>query len=297
METRELRYFVAVAEELHFARAAARVGIEQPPLSKAIAALEHRLGVQLFVRTRRSTTLTAVGEMLLHDARRILAEVDCAQRNIQAAACGCSGRLRISVCDGAAHPRLARLLAGSRQDDPGVEIQIVHSSFSEQTRGLRVGTFDVAFALKASSDRDIESLPLWKDRAVIALRADHQLCALKRIERIESGVGPLLLLGEASSVKSERIETWLQSSIQCRERVEYVSSIELLLTLVAAGYGTGIISAAQAEMIHRPDLVLRPLGARDIIIETFFLQRSECASKLVSRFRERALEMAGRLNS
>ena len=65
MEIRELRYFVAVAEELHFARAAARVGIEQSPLSKAISELERNLGVQLFIRTRRSTTLTSVGEALL----------------------------------------------------------------------------------------------------------------------------------------------------------------------------------------------------------------------------------------
>src|SRR5882672_7942008 len=96
METRELRYFVAVAEELHFARAAARVGIEQSPLSKAITEMERHLGVRLFVRTRRSTQLTYVGETLLSDARRILAQVDQAQRNMKAAASGRRGRLRIA---------------------------------------------------------------------------------------------------------------------------------------------------------------------------------------------------------
>jgi DNA-binding transcriptional LysR family regulator len=88
METRELRYFVAVAEELHFARAAARVGIEQLPLSKAITEMERHLGVRLFVRTRRSTRLTFIGETLLPDARRILAAVDQARRNIRGAALG-----------------------------------------------------------------------------------------------------------------------------------------------------------------------------------------------------------------
>ena len=86
METRELRYFVAVAEELHFARAAARVGIEQSPLSKAITEMERHLGVRLFVRTSRSTQLTYVGETLLPVARRILAEVDQARGSILAAA-------------------------------------------------------------------------------------------------------------------------------------------------------------------------------------------------------------------
>jgi DNA-binding transcriptional LysR family regulator len=86
MELRLLRYFIAVAEELHFGRAAARVGIEQSPLSKAITDMERRLGVRLFIRTRRSTQLTYVGETLLPDARRILVEVDQAHRNIKAAA-------------------------------------------------------------------------------------------------------------------------------------------------------------------------------------------------------------------
>src|ERR1700721_769368 len=97
METRELRYFVAVAEELHFARAAARVGIEQSPLSKAITHMERRLGVRLFIRTRRSTQLTAAGETLLLDARRILAEVDAAQRRLSAVAAGHRGRLRVGL--------------------------------------------------------------------------------------------------------------------------------------------------------------------------------------------------------
>lgn len=115
MEIRELRYFVVLAEELHFARAAARVGIEQSPLSKAISELERHLGVRLFIRTRRSTTLTCAGELLLHDARRILAQVDQACLNIAAAASGRSGRLRIAVCDGLAYPRIARVLAENKR--------------------------------------------------------------------------------------------------------------------------------------------------------------------------------------
>src|ERR1700678_3936276 len=123
MELRLLRYFIAVAEELHFGRAAARIGIEQSPLSKAITDMERHLGVRLFVRTRRRTQLTYVGETLLPDARRILAQVDQAHRNIKAAALGSIGRLRIAICDGLAHPRIAKLLAQSREEDPEIDIQ------------------------------------------------------------------------------------------------------------------------------------------------------------------------------
>ena len=101
-ELRELYYFVAVAEELHFARAAERVGINQSPLSKAITLMERQLGVRLFVRDRRSTRLTPIGEMLLADARKILAAASQARLSVLAAAEGRTGRLRIAIGDGLA---------------------------------------------------------------------------------------------------------------------------------------------------------------------------------------------------
>jgi DNA-binding transcriptional LysR family regulator len=118
METRELRYFVALAEELHFGRAAARVCIEQSPLSKAITEMERNLGVKLFVRTRRSTQLTYAGETLLQDARQILSAVDQARDNIRRVATGRRGRLRIAVCDGLAQGRIAKLVAESVNAPP-----------------------------------------------------------------------------------------------------------------------------------------------------------------------------------
>src|SRR5258707_9705117 len=137
METRELRYFVALAEELHFARAAARVGIEQSPLSKAITSMERRMGVQLFIRDRRRTMLTNAGETLLQDARPILAAIDQARRNIRTAAAGRRGRLYVAVCDGLAPWRIAQLVAECRRRDPEVDIQLVHNVLSIQVRDLR----------------------------------------------------------------------------------------------------------------------------------------------------------------
>src|SRR5258708_23090856 len=146
-ELRELIYFVAVAEELHFARAAERVGINQSPLSKAITVMERNLGVRLFVRTRRSTRLTAIGELLLSHARRILAEVDQARRSLIATASGRKGLLRVALCDGLAHPRIARLLAVSRREDPEVDLRITHSSFRAQLRELPSGSLPSALSL------------------------------------------------------------------------------------------------------------------------------------------------------
>lgn len=109
MELRHLRYFVVVAEELHFARAAERLHIEQSPLSRAIKDLEYDLGLQLFERTTRNTRLTWPGEVFLNEARRILSAVKQATETARAAANGYRGILRIAVSDGIAQPRLSDL--------------------------------------------------------------------------------------------------------------------------------------------------------------------------------------------
>lgn len=291
METRALRYFVAVAEELHFARAAARVGIEQSPLSKAISEMERNLGVRLFVRTRRSTRLTFVGETLLKDAQRILAEVDQAHRNIEAAASGRVGRLRIGICDGLGHPRIARLFAQSRAEDPRVDIEIMHSALPVQLRQLYSGFIDLAFSLSSHDDQKLRSVPLWKDECVLVMRPDHPMSKTATCCRIESDLGQLILLGERPPVSAEPLAQWLLSSEQKGKRFEYVISIELLITLVAAGYGIGLISVAQAEMIGRSDLVVRPLDVNGAAITTYLISLREEASNLATRFSDRAQKM------
>lgn len=118
MELRHLRYFLAVAEELHFARAAERLHIEQSPLSRAIRELEEELGAQLFVRTSRSTRLTLAGKLLMENAPRVLLALDQARESVKAAANGFHGRLRVALSDGITPSRLPALLARCREEDP-----------------------------------------------------------------------------------------------------------------------------------------------------------------------------------
>jgi len=275
MEIRELRYFVALAEELHFARAAARVGIEQSPLSKAISEFERQLGVRLFVRTRRSTTLTYVGEALLQDARRILSEVAHAKCSVMAAASGRTGCLRIALGEGLAHPRLARLLSRCRSDDPGVDYRVAYHPASEHVRWLCSGALDIAITLRASDSTALHCIPLWSDPAVIVLQAhaDSSEC---------SSLSPLFLLESSMPGRD-----WV-SRLAHQRKVEYVETVDLLLTLVAAGYGMGVLSAAQAEVVQRRDLIFRPVCGSEASITTYLLSRNEDRSALTERFKERA---------
>lgn len=124
MDLRHLRYFMAVAEELHFGRAAERLNIEQSPLSRTIKNLESELGVMLLERTSRGTRLTWAGQVFLEDARRVLLFLEQAKTNAKAASTGYRGTLRIALSDGIAHSRLTALLALCREEEPEVEIRL-----------------------------------------------------------------------------------------------------------------------------------------------------------------------------
>lgn len=305
-ELRELYYFVAVAEELHFARAADRVGIHQSPLSKAITTMERHLGVRLFVRDRRSTQLTAIGEMLLLDARRILAEADQARLSVLAAAAGRTGRLRIAIADGLAHSRVVTLLRRTYLEDPDISVHVMQCPFSEQMHLLRSGLLDIGLtvtvpdlqslvsaefdcspvsALGGLGD-DIYATPLWKDALSVVLEQTHPLATQAVIEWEALTSAQLIVAGERSMACGKDGTLIELDRRSCR--LGYVASVELLLTLAAAGKGVGLIGTALAKTIHRGDLALRPLSTRRAKITTFLLRRREDESRLVARFLERA---------
>lgn len=144
MELRHLRYFIAVAEELHFARAAERLHIEQSPLSRAIKDLEYDLNVQLFERTTRTTRLTWPGQVFLDEARRVLTTLELAKVSVKAAANGYRGALRITLSGGIAQPRLTALTALCRAEEPDIEVRLFKTSFTKQVKGLRISLHDAA---------------------------------------------------------------------------------------------------------------------------------------------------------
>ncbi|MGF6597576.1 DNA-binding transcriptional LysR family regulator [Paraburkholderia sp. GAS448] len=145
MELRHLRCFIAVAEELHFARAAERLHIEQSPLSRAIRQLEDDLNVRLFDRDTQGTRLTWSGQVFLEDARRVLAAVEQARASAKAAATGYQGMLRIALSDGIVQPRLSALLALCREEEPEVDIRLFEVPLAQQLRAC-VMTYDAGFA-------------------------------------------------------------------------------------------------------------------------------------------------------
>ncbi|MGV9264123.1 LysR family transcriptional regulator [Kitasatospora sp. NPDC003701] len=180
METRELRYFVAVAEELHFGRAAQRLGIAQPPLSRAIQQLERRLGAALLDRTSRTVTLTEAGSVLLAEGRAALDAVEAAERRTRRAAHPSTGRPGLVLVTKASASRelLARLLDAYAAEPGAVPVDVILCGPAEQARFLREGRADVALLHRPfDSTAGFHTEELGTEGQVVVLPAGHPLTA------------------------------------------------------------------------------------------------------------------------
>lgn len=176
LETRQLRYFVAVAEELHFGRAAERLGMTQPPLTRAIQELEHQLGVRLLKRTTRRVSLTPAGQVLLEDARVALDAVSAAGRRARHTGQP-TPTLRLALkadIDGGLIPRILDAYA---QEEAALPVNLALGRYGEQAQAVRDGHADAAVLLSPFDDRGLDCEPLLTEPFLVALAADDPLAA------------------------------------------------------------------------------------------------------------------------
>lgn len=290
MELRHLRYFIAVAEELHFARAAARLHIEQSPLSRAIKDLEYDLGIQLFERTTRSTRLTWPGQVFLGEARRVLSNLEQAKASAKTAATGYRGTLRIALSDGIASPRLVALLAQHREEEPEVKIHLFETTLAQQVKGLSSGLYDAGLAHATAVGEGLISEPVWTDPLVIAVPARHPLLVHKRIPWEELVRYPLVLCHPEACEGGHRQFERIFRDMNVEPMVaEHVTTYDLMMTLVAAGYGLGFANKSHMTVCHYPEVVIRPLAGRPLMLTTYLLRPETEPSEPLSRFMGRAM--------
>ncbi|MBA6418136.1 LysR family transcriptional regulator [Pseudomonas sp. 5Ae-yellow] len=289
MELRHLRCFLAVAEELHFARAAEKLHIEQSPLSRTIKELEEDLGEQLFVRTSRSTRLTRAGKLFLGHVPRVFTALQQARDSVKAAANGFHGQLRIALSDGITPSRLPTLLALCRQEEPEVEIRLFEVPLSQQIKGLHDDLYDVGFAQSDEVGDDITVEAVWRDPLMVAVPPRHPLLTHKCIPLDEVLRYPLVLCDpKVCEGHARQVERVLRRAEQEPLIAERVASWDLMMALVSAGFALGLAGAPHIASSREPGVVARPLAGRSPMLTTYLLHREAETSGVLARFIERA---------
>ncbi len=288
MELRHLRCFLAVTEELHFARAAEKLHIEQSPLSRTIKELEEELGVALFARTTRSTRLTRAGSLFLDHVRRVFTVLQQARDSVHAAVQGFNGQLRIALSDGIAPSRLPALLALCRQEEPEVELRFFEVPLSQQIKGLHDDLYDVGFAQSDEVGDGIAATPVWSDALMVAVPARHPLLALKRIPLNELLRYPLVLCDpQVCEGHAKHVERVLRRADMEPLIAERVASCDLMMALVSAGFALGLTGAAHIAASRESGVVARSLASRAPPLTTYLLRPEGEPSDVLTRFIER----------
>jgi DNA-binding transcriptional LysR family regulator len=240
---RHLRYFVTVAEEQHFGRAAERLHMAQPPLSQQIRRLEADVGVELFVRTTRRVDLTDAGRAYLERARTILASVDSAAIEARRVATGVVGHLVIGCVGSATYsvvPALSRRLA---DELPGVDFSFRGEMLvSDQVDALRDGTVDIALLRPPVTDSALTVTSLRMERLVVAVPSDHRLATRKQLRVLDLADTDLIVhsAGRRSAMYDVVRRLFAQADLAPRVRHE-VGDTSTLITLVAGGLGVAVV--------------------------------------------------------
>lgn len=264
MELRHLRYFIGVAEELHFGRAAARLGISQPPLSHQIQALEEELGVRLFDRSSRNVTLTDVGILFLAEARATVAQAERAVTVARRAARGEIGELMIGFNASAPFvSRIARAIYDFRQGWPEVHLTMSEFPWDRQLGALSDGTIDIGITRSFSRPNivpGIRAMPLLEERLVVALRPDHPLAARSTLSFRDLRGEPLIFYTRelGGGFTGELFKLFRAVGVEPQVAQE-VREISTLFGLIAAGIGLTVVAESLCAL-QAVNLVYRPLS-------------------------------------
>ena len=252
IELRQLRYFVAVAEELHFTRAAQRLCIGQPPLSYAIAQLEEEIGALLFARTKRSVQLTEAGKLLLTEARQILALAGAAAQSAKAAAAGQAGELRIGFTSSTPlTPLFSALINVYRTNFPAVTLTLLEMSTQHQLAALQQQTLDLAFVRpqfdagqQEQTASAIHYLTLREDPLMVVLPQQHPLATQAQIHLADLATQGFIMYPPhaGTSIYRQLHVLCLQAGF-IPDTVQQAAEAATIIGLVAAGVGISVLPA------------------------------------------------------
>ncbi len=252
IDLRKLRYFAAVAEELHFGRAAERLHIAQPALSRQVRALESDLGVTLLRRDRRGTVLTPAGAQLLDDVGPLLSAAEAVVRRVTAAAAA-ARVFTVGFMPGITVTPGVRALTARH---PGLDVRLLRTGWEDQVEVLRDGRADVSIVRLPIDQKGLRVLPLFSEPRVVVLPTDHPLADKPALTVAD-------LAGEHLLQDPDAVPEWrdIAQELRTGERSDIppIHSVEEKLELVAVGAGICVIPLSTATFYTRADVVARPV--------------------------------------
>jgi DNA-binding transcriptional LysR family regulator len=285
IEVRQARYFLAVAETLHFGRAAEQLGMSQPPLSQAILQLERQLGTRLLDRTQRKVTLTEAGRAFAAECRRIVAAAQRAHDVATQAEAGLVGTLRIGVVTSALSDPLLSTLATFRRSRPQAELQVVEVDTPSGQELLLRGEIDIAAIRLSAPVRSLRIQPWRRDRFVVALAAEHPLAdASTPIDLARFADEPWVWLRREASpdYHDELMATCRRAGFSPDVR-HVANSITTQLAMASAGLGVTLVPNVLVRWILSP-ATHRPLTDRADLVELALVTRDSVHEPLVREF-------------
>lgn len=286
MELRHLKYFLAVAEELHFGRAAIKIHIAQPPLSQQIKQLEDEIGVRLFNRTKRSVELTEAGKVFQREAYAVIERLEKGVLKAQQASRGEAGWLGIGFVSSINYEILPNVLREFRRQCPEVEIFLQEMHNPEQNHALLEKEIHIGFARMPVESSELNSKIVSREKLIVALPASHKLVERENIKLSQLVGEPFIIFSQSRpSPYYEFIlrlcaEAGFQPSV-----VQQVGEIQTALGLVAAEIGITLVPAS-TQNLHREGVIYRPLAAPQPTIEMIMQYRKDETSLVVARFLE-----------
>ncbi len=259
MEFRQLRYFVTVAQELHFAKAAERLDITQPALSKQIRVLERELGIELLIRTKRTVKLTQAGKVFLEQAQQLLQQAEKAIKLAKRTALGEVGRLTIGFTVTATYTVLPELIRRFRLGYPQVEVQMLELCTEAQVTALNRGEIDLGFLHPPIDSRGLELYPILAEEFVVVLPRQHHLCN-KDVLFLEDLAEESFILhprSEGPFLYDGFLDLCRQAGFQ-PQIVKEVDSHQTRICFVAAGMGITFIPVGLQKFVSQ-DLVCKSM--------------------------------------
>ena len=289
MELRHLRYFIAVAEELSFTRAAARLYIAQPALSQQIQQLEQEMNVRLFNRTKRKVELTGPGEAFLHEARETLAKAADAVDAARRAARGETGKLAVGFIGSAAFGALPQILRAFHEAYPDIAVRLHQMTTIGQLEGLLNGAIDIGFVcmpIDRRYDKRLNCEPVWRDELLLACADNHWAARLTVVALPDLKNESFVMWPRHQSPGFyDHLMSYFRNAGFTPRVIQEIVQQPTIVSMVAAGIGVSVVLGSM-QSLRRLGVIFRPLKGSPYVDVGMVWRRDDEQLPSLSRFRD-----------